>query len=504
MANNGWATVSYGSVEFDFRATDSVQQEFVFNENNTYEFTRWTFDFNAILNPQSTSFTTQGDGIPKGEAGHSATVTHAAIRDYLAAPRRQFVYAFGKDVLLQCPASGFTVDAQNGPIVEVCDVVESRGVKTFVVHMRVVCCVRECATDVPLLSHVWKSSLDYDEDFNCCRILEGTAVFRSDTLISQGNFPDKFRQNFLHPIPPNMQRERIHIIADEDAVTFHYQLVDREKGMNIRQVTGGPTRFEGYFSSGYEQVGGGDLLVRAAETVAGISLTDTVLEVGAAAAATVVTGGVALAGIIAGKATQIGLRIATTIIPKCVAFVQVKAWGNYYSRRLQMLYWCMGVAISKIAGNGLKLDPMRTNQLNVTEALHAKYCEVQITQRWPSFETLGVNIQNGVQGLAGAVGQFFVNGNIQLPLELPGAGLTLALNGMGVEEINTLFNGVVVRITSVPITNPNISNNGRGNFFTSLLAQTLSQPCQLPPEIPTTPGPATYNATTMDKDLYAG
>ena len=46
-----WALISYGGVTFELRGTKTIGQKPEFDARGNYKFTRWTFEFSAVLNP---------------------------------------------------------------------------------------------------------------------------------------------------------------------------------------------------------------------------------------------------------------------------------------------------------------------------------------------------------------------------------------------------------------------------------------------------------------------
>ncbi len=491
MAINGWATVSYGGVVFEMRSTKGIKREAVYNDNKTYLYTKWTFDFTSVYNPEATSYgpntnpNRNADSTPPTVPGLPATITDASLRHYLSQPRRTLIYAFGPNILLRTPSANYSCDAENGPTVEICDVLESYGVRTFLVHLRITAVVNECGAKIPLLSHTWKASVDYDKDYYATRTIEGTAVFRSDALQKLSTWPDQYRQDLMFPVPPNMRRESIKIVAEEDGVTYHYQVVDHEQGCNIQPVDGGPVRFEGFFTAGYDQTG-----LNEAALDLDIANTQAIAQT-AQNIITSTAGSGAIAAAVGLEFSRFANSVAagSSRIPKLYQHCQVRAWGNSYSNRFIMIKWCMAVVLSKMSsvrvGGEEVLDPYRSNSLRVTEQLNGQYVEVDLTQRWPSQSkafTPEVRFPDWVGGFG-----FNAEGVVDVH---QGLRITLASfdnNG----EIDHGF-GDVNTVRAVVSRRPTISNPaifaGRGNFWADLLAQALSAPCALPEQVP-----ANYN-----------
>lgn len=212
----------------DFTHTLSYKKQAVLNGPD-YLWTKFTFHVKTILN------------VAAAGSGLSPMATDIAVRHRLAQPRQKLKFTVGGVVLLECPAAGATVDANNGPTSEVIDVRAIRGINSFEVELVIVCCVIESPTPTVLLSHRWTQRQTWDEDYYTTILTTGTAVFRTDRLALLNATPDDYRAWLFLPIPPNFKREA-DVEVDEENYTLQYRLVDREQAVNV--LLGNVTRIE--------------------------------------------------------------------------------------------------------------------------------------------------------------------------------------------------------------------------------------------------------------------
>ena len=275
--------LSYNGIPLDVTSGSDISRQHIYSEDDTtYLYTKWVFSGIFIYNPQATSFDTSALRAP----GVLPTPSDVNIREALRAQRRKLVYQvpdgtssgglLNYDTLLSSPQPNSQTDAANGPTVERCNIIQAQGSKTFICDIRIVALVNECpATDSngvrsPLLSHRWKRTEKVDKNYASVIITDGQAIFRSDSLLSFGfvpannplglgwpAFPDQFRRDLFHPIPNWFKRDEIHVIAQEDGLTYNYRIVDKQKtvgGPYLQGAAGlGVTEVEAQATSWYSQ-----------------------------------------------------------------------------------------------------------------------------------------------------------------------------------------------------------------------------------------------------------
>jgi len=555
MALDNMTTVKWGVVEFAFRTTKGISRELVFAPNKTYLYTRHTFDFTCIFNPSQTSYELGPNGVPRlpntreadgsivnprdlenavmgGGPGRLPTLTDKAIRNYLQPARgdrsylgpmkrepRKLIYKFGPHTLLETPAAGFDTDANNGPIVEKCDVVQTIGVRTFIIHMRIVACVNECNQNIPLLSHVWRRQVEYDGDGYASVATQGTAVFRSDVLRKLGTFPDKYRRDFMHPVADRQRREYIRITAEEDGVTYHYETMDKEvayvigSGINGVPNSGnppdGPIRFDGQFSAGYTSLGMAEatLNFQIGQQKNELDLIGNIIS----SPLYTITHGLGFAQ------TSINnlFQASNSTIPKFWRELNIRCWGNAYSRKTAMINWALGLA------DGI-MDLSNTawsQSVSISVDLMHKFISINIRQEAP-LGTAGLELNVPEPLLAERRGQAAAllylqfdpaaprNRNNPVAQEtcfvpyhdrllsrsdtfIPYSAVATGPFGAGTDAVPpggypTIGSAVVTdnpRAQAIPLV------LGRGTFFADLIANALSEPCQLPPQVPGRPLP---------------
>lgn len=161
------------------------------------------------------------------------------LRRLLFTPRKPLQVTFNGVNLIPGPAGvPGTVDAQNGPKPQTCDLIKLTDT-TFILQYRVVAHYWEhgrisgnspAVTNTPagdVLTNRWKESIDIDEVGLSTRTREGKFVIRSDN--ASGLLADQIRtQMAVIGVPFGFLRDRSHYEVSEDGLTLSYRIVDRE------------------------------------------------------------------------------------------------------------------------------------------------------------------------------------------------------------------------------------------------------------------------------------
>jgi hypothetical protein len=502
FGNQTGTMLKIGVVELEMRDTDIVRRETVLSENKTYQQTRWTFEVNAVWSPLATSYTAGRAGPPILLDGQPAAITDQSIRHYLMQPRPTIIYQSGDNVLLQCPAPGYTTDAENGPYVEECNVTETHGFRTFIIHLKIVCLVNECSGNIPLLSHEWSRKVAYDQDYFATLVTVGKAVFRSDVLKKLGTVPDQYRRNFMHPVPDYCQRTIDFVEAEADNVTINYQVSDRRLAVSI-----GPNspvnRWEGYYTASMSQVGLDESQLNWDLAYAGAGLN--ALTAGRDIAAGFASGGIA-GGLGNAAVTLVGMglgdyakavAINATRIPLHKVNILLKAWGGPYDDNYTMMQWCITLIMACLNDNLASLLPTYSRDISISFQLNGRYVEISFTKRYP----MGTfNNPTDINALLNGqpVGAFptDVNGGVVV-----GNSSIYILSDSGVGHVlnnaKSANDGLTFAFAGRTANPPRLQNafRNRGNFLVTLITQALSQPCTLPPAIPA-------NQNLADINLY--
>jgi hypothetical protein len=188
--------------------------------------------------------------------------TEANIRQQLEQSRGQLLYKVGNDIVLQSPANGMTVDANNGPVAVVHNIFERKGQKTFLCDFTVTTDINEAGKFVKLppvvISHVWRMRNIVGDDSFTTRVITGNIVCRSDLLALNNAIPDDFRQTLAFAVPTNFQRTNIDVVAAEDGNSCEYTLIDQERPTNI-SVRNGIIRIESTWEQTFSMVGASEI-----------------------------------------------------------------------------------------------------------------------------------------------------------------------------------------------------------------------------------------------------
>ena len=254
------AQVQYAGLGIDINRVKLSRKSMADGPN--YIFTRWLLHFQGIYNPAATAYA-RGPQLQIVQGfGPKAPETDVAIRHRLMQPRLPLLYTVGGTTVLQSPwIQGCTMDTNNGPIPQSCDVLEIHGLKTFIVQMVIQIDVNEKRIVIPfqpadpaaggrvqqdaILSHCWSQQEDIDEHFFSMRTTSGKVVFATDVLEAlrlglwkEGDHtgdPDSWRPEAFSVVPvlPNFQRGNIQAFVDEQDNSLTYAFVDRERAMNL-------------------------------------------------------------------------------------------------------------------------------------------------------------------------------------------------------------------------------------------------------------------------------
>src|SRR5678816_2661214 len=175
------SVVVYRGISLEIVNTREHRREIVNSpDGTTYLWTKWTFDFDCRYHIRATSYTEfPVAGSPLGAVaaipGRSPFQTDTVLRKYLSQHRGVLRVDTGGGRLLTSPATGFGLDANNGPIVEACNVERVLGDKQFLVRLRITTCINECDRNVtaaanpdytninPVVSHRWSRREDVDQ-----------------------------------------------------------------------------------------------------------------------------------------------------------------------------------------------------------------------------------------------------------------------------------------------------------------------------------------------------
>ncbi len=395
--------------------------------------------------------------------------TDKAIRHQLAQPRQQLTLsvgmANGQDyVLLQSPAAGFTVDANNGPTTLVHNVLPY-GTETFMVTFSVQTDVNEAGqfakNPSPLLSHQWSMAHDIDLDYFATRTIQGHAIFRTDFMVKNGFKPDDYRSWLFHPVPTNFKRENVRVWVSEDGTEAEYIITDREKASTI--LIQNVTRLEVIYTQGISSIG----VEEAATNIvaAGLQFTAASGEVTAATAAEAAATALGQPGTGANAVVQavenqrkaafaIGAA-ARGAIPQLSRNMLVRVWGNRLATRAGLRNVAYSVVKTKIS---LLTALVGGTDFQITEDLMNRFVQVSGSFRAGPLQSafeLGTDIgRAGIDALAGK------------PVSFP-------IFDVGPDSID----GIANANDTAPVIGsylPQADSGARGSYVASIVAQALT------------------------------
>lgn len=359
--------LKYNSVILEIIDTQEMRRESVLDPTGCqYLYTKWTIDVHCIYNPTATSYKDVPFGSSKGQL---PAITDRAIRDRLLQPRKTLILKDGGPddrTILETPAAGYSTDANNGPVPEECTVLAVHGTKTWAVRFRITACVNSCTSVPVVLSHRWKRYTDCDQDYFSMLVTEGEVHFNTARMIADSAYPDDFRRAFNHLIPSDCRREKIEVIPSDDGASLRYRLIDRETAFCLGKAAA-CTRVEAYQTFWWSRVGMASGMARAtAERGPGRIADGMRGDPGS------------LFSAIAGMIGDAGMGAVRGDIPQLYDHVMIRVWGNKDNNRRQMMQTiALPLAFARIG----PISGAKESELIVTQELHGKFVEVQLTHK---------------------------------------------------------------------------------------------------------------------------
>lgn len=485
--------LNYNSVELAIIYQKEIGRRHVYTEDKAiYLWTEWTFDVIAHVNPQTISYAYAPAGPPvsgnsiSAQSGLMPAVTDLAIRNALNVPRGNLAFVQNGNVVLKVPSiqqgNQLVTDCQNGPIVESFDLKRDIAGKTWVVAIRIVTRIRECTfsaigrTDKPpskpLISNRWRKTMDTDEDQISCVITEGECIFDSSWLLALQTFPDQYRIDMLQPIMPTCIRDNINVTQMSDGCTYRYSFRDQERHYSSPCYV----RAEVSQTEWFHQK---DIL----STLTGQGLS----------AAPAIAGGIANGS--PGQVIGAGLSgIFNALIeqtPQYYTTMFVRVWGNRNTPKAILLNNALGIAFERMPN-------LRNQTFMVTMDRVGKMVELQVTDRTGP-EELAIQVTqiltNGLATVFPSVFDFISNGSFA-------PGHLRVLNNFNVlEDSPGNYYGQKPSLANVQ---PPFSKNARGTLLANLIAQSLHNPCVVPPAAPVPLAVVdAQNRLYQDKRLYS-
>jgi hypothetical protein len=372
-----------------------------------------------------------------------------------------------------------------------------------------------------MLSHVYSTTQELDEDFWTRQTIRGRVVFRSDVqLVDAAPDPDAFRSVVIPPPPPTFKRESVRVWPSKGSTLYEYEVVDRQ--MPLGWDAAGVTRIAASHTVStdepvQEAVATRDLLQLLDKVAAGLSLTLAGESHGAGgakgAAATAKRGiasriGGALPAIGAGALAAIstGFRIGLDRLPTNTHTVVVEVWGDSSSRRYNLEAFAWDIAGERLSGLLRVIANIQGRNGNVLDNLIKGLPPAMqdAARQMLAFIRAGQKI-----GAIGAVGDNAANLLAAIGLMLPGGrkSVTHDVTGKHIRIEYTIITGPLLSLqspfvaavlpinaavnTTFPLTDdtatiitvdglipgPVTDNNARGNCLALALASIPKVPC---------------------------
>ncbi len=489
--------ISYGAVDFTALQIRTISRKLRLSaDGTTYLWTDWVIDVVCIYNPKATSFTGPGVPIatPAAGAGEIAPMTDNALRHYLAQPRRRLqISDFDIQLDNGAPLAEFTIldtggtvtlasgavvqppDCDNGPKCTVQAIEVPHGVRTYQCHLVFEAAVNECSdrgVQKLLLSHRWARSEDVNEDCFSTIHTYGECVFNLKAIVKDSASPDQFRAALFHPIPANFQRKNIRVEPQSDGYTYKYYFCDEEQAFNLGS-TSPAMRIE------CNQTGGFSRLGAASASLVGVSAgIDAYLRLEAGQMANpaniaFIPFAIGTGANIAAAVAVAGWNATAAQIPHYSLSVEVTAYGNRNSTRGQLRARALAIIAHRLSMGPLGAvgANLATQEFSLHEDFMRRIVHVRKTIKWGIEQIIAFNLN----------ASFLDNLKDFLGVILPGFGLDA--NGAPTAIVESF-----VDETLLPGLGPNTNaNNPQPQFgahstvLVNVIAQALSNPCELPP-----------------------
>lgn len=461
-------SLTYNNVELAIIYEKEIGRKHIYTpDQTTYLWTEWVFDVRATVNPQVISYIETGTPAK----GNLPATTDKVIRSLLNQPRKSLRFVQNGIEVLRTPRVNEVTDAHLGPFVETFDLRRDIAGKTWIVEMRIVARVRECPRNPGpvLISNRWTRIMDTDEDYISSILTFGECVFDSASLLSLGTYPDQYRIDLLQPIPQNCKRDNINVTAMSDGCTLKYSFRDQERHFNTRPAT----RIEVYQTEFYAQT----------------SLESAMIDQGLQAIPNIMGGVFNLSpGTVVNSMASGLFNAIRQSIPKYYTHLLCRCWGDRGTPKNQILNQALGMAFERV-------NKLRNVEFIVSRDLNGKWVEVQLTTR-SGPEEISVQFINGV---ANVLGPIFPELSPVLQAALPQGTARVIANSTTTETSPGLYAPAGTPwYTQDPFfanRPPPASGDTRGSLLQKIVAQSLHDPCQLPPQ-------ALAIGNTEDKRLY--
>jgi len=256
-------------VEMSVVSLDGITREAHYDPTGVdYLYTEWDISCIVIVSPNAISYATKQ---PQQliTVSNSAIATDMAIRPILMAPRRRLTISFlsafneqqvgaaAEEVLIDVPTpntsgtsqslSAGNADARLGPTPTKCNIIGPSGNGECLLYdFGIKFWVNEAnnffgnpnSKPPLLLSNRWTMTRQINRDgelaaYETTRLIQGSAIFRTDRMLEALACPDQFSRTLLHPVPLGFQRIACDVAAIPDATGVEYSIVDQQVPISL-------------------------------------------------------------------------------------------------------------------------------------------------------------------------------------------------------------------------------------------------------------------------------
>jgi hypothetical protein len=404
--------VDYGVVRMQLTKVNEVLQRPILSEDRTtYLYTEQSYSFICVFNPAATAYSgvNATTNFPNVSPGAFPGSTTASVTGYLSQPRLKLkVYYYDQNGAAQTLVSSpgpntvsggkgdLPCDANNGPVCEVLNIVETYGVRTWIIHCKFTTWINNCNDIGPMLSHRYTMRETIDDLYVPTIITEGVVTFNAGLLGAAFETPDYFRNNFFWRVAGNFRREHIEVQVSSDNTEAYYTTVDKYQYFNL-----GPNspaiKIDADLTAGWSR----QSLVNTGVNLGGVAANTFATSVSASASAAwgVLTenpGQVFSAGMaLLSNQVQFPINAARAglgAVPQYRANVVVQAWGQPTSARVNLMQMCLAIAYAKLGVTQAFINTTAQHEVIINQKLSEKYVRVDITLSWSQEAILAINV----------------------------------------------------------------------------------------------------------------
>lgn len=240
--------IEYGQMRCDVIRTLSCERTRVTDAANNYLHTHWDLTVEVNWHPALVAYTRVAapiGGNPVYARGTLPGQTDLSLLSILLQPRQLLRITAGRSVILETPFTiqdgspkRYPCDVKGGPSVEAVGVPQMIGFRHWVVTLHIIADVRDIASGLPsdrsaVISNLWVSNEDIDEQRRSVRRFAGRAILRADVMRQYHDNANAFRDLMLFRCPPHYQRMNVSVQISEDGTVCDWSFEDKLVGYDL-------------------------------------------------------------------------------------------------------------------------------------------------------------------------------------------------------------------------------------------------------------------------------